>query len=383
MSVASVPTGLAAETAVPAQGQPEPGLLRFTFTATWKTFVAMALCQSLVGSILVVGWTYRLMQRSAVRYWGRRSSRPGLTSNRTRWPKWILSTNAPQGPGSWPRRIFRPLGRNFKTGVQALLTTWTLTLPACALWQFGWYAGWDNSFNKGYEQAFVGVALAWAGIGLFIAAMLYVPVAQARHAASGEWRSFFDFRTNRAIIKRSRFSCLLLALGYAASGLLIAVFILLPYFAANNNPALLDLPASEQLAWLNRFYFWSAFPLFGLFVAVRIAAARIYAAGMLSLVRTGVRSLDDLYGAERQAFVALGLLDSAPAKPARRNAALWASSGAGRLIAASLTVVLWFTLAAQTFVGQFFHYRPVRGWLNQPLVQAPWIRHVPATLNSD
>ena len=41
-----------------------------------KFLLGMLFCQGLIGSIFVVGWTYRLAQRTALRYWFSRSSRP-------------------------------------------------------------------------------------------------------------------------------------------------------------------------------------------------------------------------------------------------------------------------------------------------------------------
>ena len=346
--------------------------VRSAFALWWRTLLGMALCQTLLSSVVVVGWTYRLMQRRAVLYWARRGR--GLQAQSAGYPEWALRR------GEGVRGLLRPLGENLRLGVTGLLTTWTLTLPACVLWQFGWFAGWDNSFNKGYEQTYVGAGIAWMGIAIFIAAMMYLPIAQARHAASGEWRAVFDFRTNRAIARESRFSNLLLAAGYAVAGLPLMVLTIFPYFAANSNPALLDMSRSEQLEWLGSFYFWGALPLFVLFVGLRLAATRIYARGVLNLVLSGAISRDALSGLERQAFDELDLQAVEADKP-RPNLAIWATRGAGRLVAIGLTVALWFGLTAQTFVGQFFHYRPVRGWLNQPLVHAPWMRHVPPGLS--
>jgi len=368
MSAGSVPTEFAH-----AHASSRPGVLRRSLAGAWTIFVAMVLCQSVATSVVVVGWTYRLMQRRAIDYWSRLG---GQTRYRTPLPEWAFRKPV---AGIWG--AFWPLIENFKVGAQALLTTWTLTLPACALWQFGWYSGWDNSFNKGYEQSLVGAGIAWLGIVLFITAMLYLPVAQARHAVTGQWRAFFDFKTNRKIVKSSRFSCLLLALGYTAAGLPITFSMLAPYFVGNSYSALIAMPQSEQLAWLERFYFFTALPLFVLFVALRLAATRIYAAGVVGLLRARSLTVEDLRGAERQAFVDMALLDAFPtAETERPGLAVWASRGLGRFVAAALTVVLWFGLAGQTFAGQFLHYRPVRGWLNQPLIQAPTIRHIPSAL---
>lgn len=367
MSAPSLPSGASDPRATAGSF----GLVRSAFGATWRTLVAMSLSQFLLSSLILIGWTYRWMQGSAVRYW-RRKTGVGV-ADPAGWPEWAIRS------GGGARTLFAPLAENLRIGAQALLTTWTLTLPACALWQFGWFAGWDNSFNKGYEQTFVGAGIAWIGIAMFVAAMLYLPIAQARHAATGEWRVVFDFRTNRAIAKDNRLFNLLLAVGYAVGSLPLTVLTIAPYFVANNNPALLDLSAAEQLAWLQRFYFWGALPLVGLFVALRLFATRIYARGLLDLVRSGEIPRDDLRGLERETIDELDCYGdhAASEKP---HIALWATRGFGRSVAVGLTIALWLGFTAQIFIGQFLHYRPVRGWLNQPLVQAPWMRHIPAAL---
>jgi len=69
--------------------------------------------------------------------------------------------------------ILKALGQslwmNVRLGVQSVFNTWLLTLPACVLMLFGWYDGWNNSFNKGYEQFLVAPGISWLGMMLFIA----------------------------------------------------------------------------------------------------------------------------------------------------------------------------------------------------------------------
>src|SRR5262249_35650377 len=114
------------------------------------------------------------------------------------------------------RGSFQRLGRglidslwlNLRIGFRAITNTWILTLPAGLLWWFGWYDGWNNSFNKGYEQAPVGPLISIIGIIWMIAAMFYVPLAQARQAATGEWRSFFQFRLLWSIVRARALACI-------------------------------------------------------------------------------------------------------------------------------------------------------------------------------
>ena len=66
----------------------------------------------------------------------------------------------PKQVGLMGRAIFGSLGANLKLGAQSLFNIWVLTLPPCALWLFAWWGGWENSFNKGYEQFAVGPSVA-------------------------------------------------------------------------------------------------------------------------------------------------------------------------------------------------------------------------------
>ena len=50
-----------------------PSLFRKGLRFFWKYFLGMLFCQSLVGGILIIGWTYRLVQRAVLKQWWRRS----------------------------------------------------------------------------------------------------------------------------------------------------------------------------------------------------------------------------------------------------------------------------------------------------------------------
>jgi hypothetical protein len=203
-----------------------PGLAAKLMAFPVKFLWGMAFCQGLLGSLLVAGWACRLAQRSALKYWWSRSGRTleeasfldFLAANeRTRphrhWPNWFFEQNLRQtlrrmpgsSLGSYLLALLsapvNSLWRNFWLGLQVVANTWLLTLPACLFWWFGWYDGWNNSFNKGYEQAAVGPLVSVFGILLFIVAMFYVPLAQARQAVTGQWRAFFQFRLVWRIVR--------------------------------------------------------------------------------------------------------------------------------------------------------------------------------------
>src|SRR5262249_7661721 len=145
-----------------------PVIKERTYTSSWpyravvflvKFAWGMLFCQSIVGSILVVGWSYRLAQRSVLKYWWSRRRQPGETftdflvgDERTRghrhWANWFFHQNfrdtIRRPPGmSLPRYLLlllqapvHSLWLNFWIGVRAMLNTWVLTLPAGLFWWF-------------------------------------------------------------------------------------------------------------------------------------------------------------------------------------------------------------------------------------------------------
>ena len=233
----------------PAQTEPPvipqnisvPSRLRRILFAPVKFFSGIILCQSVLGALAVIGWTYRLMQRSVLKQWWKlsvSSAKAGSfaafvasdtrTGEHVHWPNWFLtqnfrgtsgffrraatvpglehapaaaagdspspsaisaallrqndsSTAEPAGEGTSSRRprwarsrnllkaLITSFWLNVRLGVQGAFNTWVLTLPACVLMLFGWYDGWNNSFNKGYEQFLVAPGISWLGIMLFIA----------------------------------------------------------------------------------------------------------------------------------------------------------------------------------------------------------------------
>src|SRR5437870_3243844 len=255
-----------------------PALLYRAFAFPLKFGWGMLFCQSLLGSILLVGWTYRLALRAALKFWWfrRAYSERGITldqflsaSERTKphqhWPNWFLQQNfretirAPERrapalrDSTGPRLPFvfvDSLSQNFWIGLRAIANTWVLTLPACLFWWFGWYDGWNNSFNKGYEQAVVGPAISLLGIAWFITMMFYLPLAQARQAVTSQWRAFYQFRLIWKLVRDRWIYCVFLALLYSFSSIPLSALKTSPMFWMRNNPALGALTATQVIAAL-------------------------------------------------------------------------------------------------------------------------------------
>ena len=225
------------------------------------------------------------------------------------------------------------------------------------------------------------------GLLLFLLAMFYVPLAQARQAVTGEWTSFYDFRLIGRLIVRRWPACLGLAVMYSLASVPVQVLRVLPEFFpqfAEQSPAYVaTLPAATITDDLNSYFFWSAAYLFPAYVILRIVAARIYATGLLGAVEAGIILPVALAERERAVLGRLNLLQARPGPPRHRLIQL-AAKGARRLLAAGALLamlLIWFSFGAQIYIAQFLHYLGAAAWLNQPLVQLPWIRFIPAALN--
>jgi hypothetical protein len=375
-----------------------------TVVFLWKYFVGALFCQSILGSIAVIGWTYRLSQRVALRYWWARSEHKQPATRlahhlaahdpaheHLHWPNWLTAQNfrdaIRRNPGAstsshvWQfiKALFRSLGANVKIGLQGIFNTWVLTMPACILWLFSWYDGWNNSFNKGYEQAIVGPGVGVLGIMLFIAAMMYVPLAQARQAVTGDWRSFYNFSFVWRLVRRHWLACLILAGFTSLFFLPLVIMKTAPQFFGV-DAKLADMTDQQIVQFLNRYFFACAFLVFPLFVVLRVLAARIYARGILHGVQTGEISVTDLAPCERLELQRLNLIQVNP--PRSRHVLLRVARSTTSLVLFGAgiwaTAFLWFTFVAQLYISEFFSYHGVFGWLNQPLIQLPWFRYVPA-----
>lgn len=380
----------------------------------WKFLVGVVLIQSLVGSFIVLGWLWRVSQRFVLKAWWKRNRAlswkdflagiPFAAGHQT-WPNWIVAQDfdwAALKLRSLHKAFLGSLWLNLKTGVQALFNTSVLLAPASALWIFSWYDGWNNSFNKGYEQAAVGPATGFAGVFLFIAAMFYVPMAQMRHAATGNWRAFYQFHLVWKLIRRRWLECLGLAMLISTLSLPIMALKTAPgmftamskapagqtengfqKLIANSNE---DLTPQQALRKLKSYYFFGGFYLLPALVLFRYVAARIYAGAILDLVQSGAIPEDALHEKEWQALHRLNLLVTRP--PLKRSRFVqvlsWVTTKAGAATVGFAIFLVYFTLVAQIYIGEFLHKNDHgQGWWNQPLVQLPFFDYTPDRLKEE
>jgi hypothetical protein len=299
-----------------------------------------------VTAVLVVGWTQRATARSvAFREHGKR----------TPWPRWIMADDAGDlfrkarsaGPlssvGFTLRALFGSLWLNAKLGVRALIPIAIVALPAGLLFLFSWWAGWDNSFNKGYEQSAVGPAIALAGIVYFIIVMTILPLAEVRHAVHNSWTAFFDIPFLRRAAREVKLGLIGLGLAFVAAGLIIATLKVIPLGIGNAA----ETPADAE-GFAHAYVLLVAAVLFPLYVALRLAAARVYTRATARLAAKGETNRAGL----TKIVVGSGTL----------------LSGA---LASTVMFAVWFGLVAEIYVSQFLVHDWMH-WINHPLIQLPW-----------
>ena len=410
--------GDVAEVTAAVASQPGAGVKKGSRVGRWfwgavKYLVGVLGTQGLVGAIVVIGWSYRVAQRAAWKvWWGRGGAGHGSfaeflaareeTRRQVRWPNWFVDQEAREiwrgeageVKGGRVRRawrvLFGSLAVNFRLGWQGILNVWLFTLPGCLLLWFAWYDGWNNSFSKGYEHFEVGPLTGVAGIGLFIMAMLYVPLAQARQAVTGEWRAFYDFGLIARLALRGWLGCLVLAGFYAAVSVPVGMLKTLPMFFPQMNPAQAaevaalapELAKVKVEGILGRYFFSAALVVFPAYVLLRVLGARLYARGILRGLRDGWVSPGDLAGNERAILERLELVRVGERRAWPKLVEVIARTGSwgARVGALGALGFVWFLFVAQIFVTEFFSYHPAVGWLNQPLVQVPWFKYLPESV---
>ncbi len=370
--------------------------------AIWKLALGALCGMSAVLSLLIVGWALRASEREVVRSWWRRrpERRPresfaqfaeasGRTVELAAWPSWFTGDPGP-GVYGWRDRLwqraFGGLLANVRLGIQSAFNVAVFTLPGGMLWTFGWYAGWMNSFHKGYENYFVGISVFGVGIVLFIAAMLYVPMALARQASTGNWRSFYDFKLVWTLIQRRWLGQFILALLALGLGLILSVLRAIPQFLPQMNAHLADSTALEQLHWIERYFLATALFGFAAFVLFRLAAARVYAGALLEAVQRGVITQDQLADREWEILNQLGLIHQrpTPSHHAFFRLVRWLGTRVGRTVGGFATIIIWFLFVFNVMTVEFLNFHQAgRGWWNQPLIQLPWFDYTPGHLREE
>jgi len=305
--------------------------------------IGTLLCTGPVTAVIALGWIVRRSGHLARDRFGAAEEGPG----------WLMGPREWQGrPSGRMTRALGGLGANIRAGLMALTALLVWTLPFTALWLGAWWAGWENSFNKGYEQAFVGPSVYF--LGVFGAALIVpaLPLMVAHLATEDRLSAAFELRRLRSVLAQAGWRV-------AALGVLTAAFAL-PFAAARGliTTATDWAPQMETMSpdRLAQVQGWITLALASLaFLTVwltRSLAARVYARA-----------------AARAAGLKPGLWDGAQAAEGAQPATTRsrALTGLWYGIAMAATLALSFLILA----GQFLDYAWWR-WIFHPILTLPW-----------
>lgn len=338
--------------------------------AMGRFLIAVFLCFSPLTSLVVLGWAMRRMRHTGLRGFEKLQNRSvDLRSARMLPPALVFGS---EGEVKWSRRWFGGLMDNFLTGLKTLPILVVWVFPFGSLWMWAWWAGWNNSFEKGYEQAAVGPLAGFAGVALFLATMLVLHLALARLAFTSDWRTVFEFSVLRRLAVSTWRGSAGLALVFLSAALVLFVHRVIPLAVAADIADIHLLPESE----LDGLKFWYGFGgtavLLWLFLATKSFAARSYVKALAAATSTGSIDPSGLHGREREVLQAGGLT---PRQPRRAPTSRWRAffSMAPRL---AVALAAWWGVVVLIFVGQFFNHDWV-GWMFYPLFTLPWASWLP------
>lgn len=354
-----------------------PGVVGAVLGLLGRFVLGTLLVMTPVTAILVAGWGRRLMARGIARSWGRAGDAPGAGQG---WPRFILDDHAgallaaarAKGLfGGLPlvvRALFGSLAANFAHGLGVVLSAAAVTLPLTLLIAVAWWAGWENSFNKGYEQAYVGPLMSLCAVFGLTLVLAHLPLAEARAAAAGSARAFFDLRAVRRLFAMRRAGMILVALLFLAAGAGWAFLRVLPLGVGNQAPT-----AEAVEAFRGAYTLASAAFVFLAYTALRVIAARVYAGAAMSLYARGGPDAVLLSPAERAALDALAA-DRMGKRPPPRGIAgglTWFGGRAAMTVAFVLSTAVWGGFVFLIYLAQFLNHDWVH-WVVHPLVLLPW-----------
>ncbi|MCU0829522.1 MAG: hypothetical protein MUE52_19590 [Tabrizicola sp.] len=324
----------------PAYG---PGRLARLGHLVLNAGIGTLLCTGPVTAIIALGWLTRRSGHRARSAFGAAEEAPG----------WILG---PREANARPTgRIARALGglaANIRSGIMALTALLAWTLPFTLLWLGAWWAGWENSFNKGYEQAFVGPSVFLFGALLAALILPALPLMLAHLGTEDRLSAAFDLRRLRGLIAQS---------GWRIPALsLVTLIFAVPFFGARGlittstawAPGIEDLTAEELADLQGQITLALAALAFVTVWITRALATRIY-----------------LRAAPRAAALKPGLWDGTQAS----EAATPAQTRSRILTLLWYALAMAFTLAMAFLIlaGQFLDHAWWR-WVFHPALTLPW-----------
>jgi hypothetical protein len=315
-----------------------PGRLTRLARLVLNGAVGTVLCTGPVTAVIALGWLTRRQGHLARDRFGAAEETPG----------WLL------GPREKGRiaRSFGGLAANLRTGLIALAALLVWTLPFTLLWLGSWWAGWENSFNKGYEQALVGPGVFLFGVLLAALILPALPLMLAHLATEDRLSAAFELRQLRGLIAQAGWRI-------PALSLLTALFAL-PFAAARG----LITTATDWAPWVQDLTPDDAAALKGQ-IALALAALAFLGTWILRALATRAY----VFAAPCAAGLKPGRWDGTQAAEAARPA----RSRSRLMTTLWYALAMAFTLATAFLIlaGQFLDHAWWR-WLFHPALTLPW-----------
>ncbi|MEM6487187.1 MAG: hypothetical protein AAF677_02770 [Pseudomonadota bacterium] len=318
----------------PVARQGAPWGLLSVLGGLWSRAVAILLALHPLGAILVLGWLMRLMQAETAE--ARACLAQGSRPRRAALPGWLAAGRV-EATGRLGR-LFGGLWLNVGHGLAALVTLAAGTLPFTLLWLLAWWGGWENSFNKGYEQSWIGPTVALVGVAIALPLLARLPMALAHQAAEGRMSAFFARRPVARLMRAAGWRYVALAALSALAALPLFALQGLPVFVEGWRPGFAERSPQEVQRFIDGYRLVATAYLVLATIALRRMAARLYARASLAL-ETG---------------------------PGDRGRA-----GPSALLRLVLVWTCWLAVVAQVFVAQFLNHQWAV-WLLPPLAGLPW-----------
>jgi hypothetical protein len=339
----------AAESAVaaPAGRRSKGGRIAALARKVKNLVIGTLMCMTPVTAIIALGWMVRYMRSVSLCRLD-----PDAATDKTGW---VLG---PRDAG-FLKRLFGGAWLNLRTGFGSFVALALATLPFTGLWLGSWWAGWENSFNKGYEQFWVGPTLGLTGVAVGLWVMAHLPMALAHQAVEGRPFALFEIRRVRRLVAAAGWRYVFLA------GLI--VFAGLPLFAARGLPAFVEgiipgfseLPAEQIQSFAGLIALVKAGYIF-----VSLVILRGWTAGLYAHAAERIR-LGGEPGLWSGSFIERSAKGPWPNEPVKRSWFLF------RFVRFVLLLAIWFGLVAQIYLGQFLNQNWWY-WVNHPYLVLPW-----------
>lgn len=305
--------------------------------ALFDLLIGAVLCLTPLTSLIALGWLTRRMEARIALRWDQDAPHPG----------WIFGT------GGWTARLLGGLAANIRTGCLTLAGLAIWCAPFAVLWLGSWWAGWENSFNKGYEQAFVGPLVGMTGVVLALLILVHLPFALAHFAAEGRFGAFFEVRRIRSVAKSAGWRVAWIAVWTGVLSIPLFGMRALPVFVEELIPGFATMTADMQGQVIFAVaLFTSAWAFFALTV-LRAMAAKAYA---IAAPRAAA-------GGDAELWVNRLAAQVTPIRSERRRL-LWP-------VWHAIAAAAYFGLVAQIFVGQFMNHDWAL-WVTHPVFLLPW-----------